>query len=126
MKKTICIILIIAVCAAALAVVCFGLAFVYSEYFHAETVDCQPSPDGRYTLELQQIGSPAWPYGPVTAQITLKQGDKTVAKQRTEVYNDGGPLYPSNWTVEWRDDSAVITVDLGEIDKNETIIFPLD
>lgn len=126
MKKTICIILITLVCVAALSAVLFGSALIYSEYFHAETVDFQSSPDGKYTLELQQIGSPAWPFGPVTAQVALKQGEKTVEKQRTEVYNDGGQLYPSNWNVEWRDDSVVITIDLGEIDENETIIFPLN
>ena len=126
MKKVIKWILIITGCCLIFVFLFVCFAFVYSEFFHATTIDTKTSPDGRYTLDFQQIGSPAWPYGPVTAQVTLKDGKKTIEKRKVEVYNDGSSLYVENWNVEWRDDRVVIIIDLGEIDRNETIEFSFD
>jgi len=122
MKK----ILTIVVCCLMAAVLFIGCAFVYYEHIHAETVDTRISPDGRFTLALQQIGSPGWPFGSVTVQITLKNGRKTTGKQRVEVYNDGAALQVWNWDVAWHADRVVITVDLGETGETEIIVFPLD
>ncbi len=126
MKKITKRILIIAACCLTFFFLFLCCAFVYSEFFNATTIDTQTSSDGRYTLALQQIGSPAWPFGPVTAQVKLKDGKKTIEAQKVEVYNDGAPLMATNWDVEWHDDSVVIIVDLGEMDGNETIEFSLD
>lgn len=126
MKKIIKRTLIIVVCCLFVMFIYSCSKFVYSEFFHTTTINTQSSPDGRYTLYLQQIGSPGWPFGPVTAQVTLKEGTKTIEKQKVEVYNDGGPVWENQWEVEWRDDSVVIVVDLGEMDGEETLEFFFD
>ena len=126
MKKIIKRTLLAVVCLMLVAIIYFCSAFIYHEFFRATTVDTQVSPDGRYTLYLQQIGSPGWPFGPVTAQVMLKEGDKTIKKEQLEVYNDGGPVWEEQWTVEWRDDSVKITVELGEMDGEEIFEFFFD
>ena len=110
-------------CCLLAAALSFCFALVYSEFIHATTIDTQSSPDGSYTLYLQQIGSPTWPFGPVTAQVTLKDGKKTINKERVEIYNDGTAVHTSNWDVEWHNDRVIIVIDLGEIDKTETFEF---
>lgn len=126
MKKVIKRVLLLIVCGLILCGCCFCTSVVYSEFFRAETINTQTSPDGRYTLYLQQIGSPGWPFGPVTAQVMLKEGKKTIEKQKVEVYNDGGPVWKDQWEIEWGENSVVIVVDLGEMDGNETLEFFYD
>ncbi len=96
-------------------IVTFGLSaqIIWSGVmdFSRTTVDTETSPNGKYTVTLQQIGSPEFPFGSVTAKITLKnEKGKKIESVKGEINNDGGSLYESQWELDWQSEKVLITV----------------
>ena len=84
------------------------VAFVYEENFKKTEIYKEQSPNNEYEFVLYQVGAPAWPYGPVKAEIEVldSEGD-TLDKESILIYNDGGPLSERNVDdVRWNDNSV--------------------
>ncbi len=105
MKTIKYIILIVLVCI---------LWFLYIEEWRIQTIDEQSSPDGTYTLTLQQKGDPEWPFGSVYGRMLLKEHDKLLSKTPVSAENDGSDLTPGNWIVDWQEDMVVVVIDSTE------------
>ncbi len=116
------ILIISSICLLAFAVL-FVAVFYYEEGLKITPIDTRTSPDGEYTLYLQQIGAPSWPFGPVGGKIVLKKNGKTIEKYKTLVYTDGARLSEFYWDVEWLEDKVVININ-GE-NGGEVVIYNL-
>ena len=83
------------------------------------------SPDGEYILEFEQLGSPAWPFGPADVQLTLRTGKGVyIDRINTQVYNDGGSAQPGNiLSIQWGEDSVTIILCRGEQPDQGYILF---
>ncbi len=74
-----------------------------------------------YTVELQALESPVWPFGPQEGRFVLKKDSKTISKTEFTLRNDGKYMDSSNWKVEWNDDKVIVTI-IGEEQANEKYI----
>lgn len=117
MKKLLIILLCIA---AAFALFCGSSLYVTR--YRVTDIDAAVSPDGTYEIIFQEVGEPDWPFGYSHARIVLKKGRQTVAKYRFDVANDGGILYPENWTVKWQD-TCVQAIISGEEQDDRVYTF---
>lgn len=99
--------------------------FVYVTKYKIADIDSSISDDGQYELMFQSVGEPDWPFGYSHARIVLKEGNKAVTKCKFDVANDGGILWPENWTVTWQD-SCVMTVISGEEQSDILYTFYYD
>ena len=82
------------------------------------------SPDTEYSLVFEQMGDPAWPFGPADVRLTLKNSDgKVINRISTQVFNDGGPA--SEWnmkSISWMDDAVVVILQGAEMEDKEVSI----
>ena len=82
------------------------------------------SPDGEYSLLFEQMGDPAWPFGPTDVRLTLKdRSGKTMGRISTQVYNDGGGA--SEWnikSVSFDNDAVVVVLRGAEMEDKEVAI----
>ena len=82
------------------------------------------SPDGEYSLIFEQMGDPAWPFGPADVRLTLKNhNDKIIKRLSAQVFNDGGSA--SEWnikSVSWDDDAVVVILQGAEMEDQEVSI----
>ena len=82
------------------------------------------SPDGEYSLVFEQMGDPAWPFGPTDVRLTLKnhQG-KTIKRVSTQVFNDGGSASEYNIaSISWNDDEVIVVLRACEMEDKEISI----
>ena len=82
------------------------------------------SPDGEYSLVFEQMGDPAWPFGPADVRLTLENHEgKKVGRISTQVHNDGGSA--SEWNVKsvvWEDDAVVVILRGAEMEDKEVSV----
>ena len=85
------------------------------------------SPDGEYTLVFEQLGDPAWPFGPTDVRLTLKnRTGKPLEKLSTQVHNDGGNAGEDNIrSIDWAYDKVIVVLGGAEMEDRE-IILPYD
>ena len=101
------------------------LWFDWNNHKKPSLIDTKTSPDGKYTLQLEQIGEPAF-FSAAEARVTLYvTGSATPGEiLRFSVSNDGAGLFPENWQVTWETDQAIITVKgLEEPEKSYRLIL---
>lgn len=98
-----------------LLLILFGV-FIYQTEWRITFRDKYTSPDGIYTLYLQEIGEPDFPFGAAHGRFLLKENGKTVVKHEFEVLDDGGPLTPEMVQVTWEETAAVAIVSASEQD----------
>ena len=82
------------------------------------------SPDGKYTLVFEQLGSPAWPFGPADVRLTLKNSKgKYIDQISAQVYNDGTNAHPGNIkSIQWGEDTVTVILGRGE-QRDQGYIF---
>lgn len=82
------------------------------------------SPDGEYSLLFEQMGDPAWPFGPTEVRLTLKNHNgKVIERVSTQVYNDGGNASErSIKSISWNNDAVVVVLQGAEMEDKEVII----
>ena len=114
----------------AVAVVFIGLVRIWwnggLNFLYSQEVASYDSPDGKYTLVFEQLGSPAWPFGPADVQLTLKNS-KGVYIDRVSalVYNDGTNAHPGNIkSIQWGEDTVTVILGRGE-QRDQGYIFYL-
>ncbi len=113
MNKIIKRILIIVLVCLIVFIIGFISLFYYSNHVRVKSVDTVYSPNGEYTLVLQQVGQPYGLFGPVDANVILKKNEKTMEKHKTSIHTDGAQLNEFYWDIEWLENKVVITL-LGE------------
>ncbi len=102
--------------------VCFFLCLFYQWRFRVTEIDMVASPDGVYTIELQQVGEP-FLFSNTDTRLILKEGKKRICKLDTYICNDGGQLYPENWKLTWEEDHVVVLLDGADGDREVTIYY---
>ena len=87
--------------------------------------DTSVSPDGKYELNLMEIGEPVWPFGPASGRLTLKEGDTQINQADFELKNDGCSISSGCWTVAWMEDYVEVVLS-GEEQFDEQILLYFD
>lgn len=95
-------------------------------FLFPKEISAYNSPDGEYSLVFEQMGSPAWPFGPADVRLTLKNHNgKMIDRVSAQVFNDGGSA--SEWNiaaVSWGNDSVIVVLRGAEMqDKEITIAY---
>ena len=82
------------------------------------------SPDGEYSLVFEQMGDPAWPFGPTDVRLTLKTNKgKIIERVSTQLNDDGTSASENNIaSVSWNDDAVVIILRASEMKDKEVVI----
>ena len=82
------------------------------------------SPDGEYSLGFEQMGDPAWPFGPTDVRLTLKNNKgKVIERVSTQLNDDGTNASENNIAaVSWNDDAVVIVLRASEMKDKEVVI----
>ena len=80
--------------------------------------------DGEYELVFEQMGDPAWPFGPTDVRLTLKNQDgKVIKRVSAQVFNDGGNASENNIaSISWKDDAVVVVLSACEMEDKEVSI----
>ena len=124
--KTILIILSIAV------VLVFGAFFVGAlwngtfNFLLPKEITTYQSPDGEYSLVFEQMGDPAWPFGPTDVRLTLKNNNgKIIERVSTQLNDDGTNASENNIaSISWNSDEVVVVLRASEMkDKKVSIAY---
>ena len=89
-----------------------------------EEIATYHSPDGEYSLVFEQMGSPAWPFGPTDVRLTLKNHNgKIIERVSTQVFNDGVNADEGNISsISWNDDAVIVVLNACEMEDKEVSI----
>lgn len=82
------------------------------------------SPDVKYSLVFEQMGDPAWPFGPTDVRLTLKNQDGKIIEQlSTQLIDDGANAGEHNIaSISWNDNGVVIVLRASEMKDKEILI----
>ena len=93
-------------------------------FMFPEEVATYHSPNGEYSLVFEQMGDPAWPFGPADDRLTLKNHTgKIIERVSAQVFNDGGSASKDNIaSIAWNDDAVIIVLSACEMEDKEVSI----
>ena len=82
------------------------------------------SPDGEYSLVFEQMGDPAWPFGPTDVRLTLKNNNgKIIECVSTQLNDDGTNASENNIaSISWNSDEVVVVLRASEMKDKEVSI----
>ena len=82
------------------------------------------SPDREYSLVFEQMGDPAWPFGPTDVRLTLKNNNgKIIERVSTQLSDDGTNASENNIaSISWNDDEVVVVLRASEMKDKEVSI----
>ena len=82
------------------------------------------SPDEKYSLVFEQMGEPAWPFGPTDVRLTLKnQNGKIIDRVSTQLSDDGTNASQHNIaSISWNDDAVIVVLKASEMKDKEISI----
>lgn len=82
------------------------------------------SPDGNYSLVFEQLGDPAWPFGPTDVRLTLKNHDgQIIERVSTQLHDDGSNSSEYNIaSISWNGDSVIVFLRASEMENKEISI----
>lgn len=82
------------------------------------------SPDGEYSLVFEQMGDPAWPFGPTDVRLTLKNNNgKIIERVSTQLSDDGTNASENNIaSISWNSDEVVVVLRASEMKDKEVSI----
>lgn len=100
-----------------LIVVLFGMygLLMYKLHYEVKTIDISKSPNSKYSLYLQSVGSPVL-FSSADGQLVLKEGKKEIATHKFVLSDDGGSIRKSIWKVSWKSDYVNIIISGSEQD----------
>ena len=87
---------------------------IYQMNYKKTDVLQRESSDGQFVVEMQQIGEPAFPFGPVSGRFLLKRKGKIINQLKFTVSDDGAGLSYNIPIFEWREDCVKIIVSGSE------------
>lgn len=102
--------------------VLLSFLFYYSLNYAVSDVDNKVSDDGKYTVVLKSVGSPIF-FSSADGRLVLKEGNHAIVKYDFELFDDGGCIRPSIWSVEWCDDHVKIIISGEEQCDKEYDLF---
>ena len=107
------------------AVLCFGAYILYLEEIRTEEIHTLRSPDGNYTVEVFQVGSPGWSFGPVKARLILSDNNgETLDRLDISLNNDGSGVDPYNINdIRWLDHT--VELDIQGFDDQKPVTYIL-
>ena len=87
-------------------------------------IETYHSPDGEYSLVFEQMGDPAWPFGPTDVRLTLKDNNgKIIERVSTQLNDDGTNASENNIaSISWNDDEVVVVLRASEMKDKEVVI----
>ena len=93
-------------------------------FMFPEEIATYHSPNGEYSLVFEQMGDPAWPFGPADVRLTLKNHTgKIIERVSAQVFNDGGSASKDNIaSIAWNDDAVIIVLSACEMEDAEVSI----
>jgi hypothetical protein len=93
-------------------------------FMFPEEIATYHSPNGEYSLVFEQMGDPAWPFGPADVRLTLKNHTgKMIERVSAQVFNDGGSASKDNIaSISWNDDAVIIVLSACEMEDKEVSI----
>ena len=93
-------------------------------FMFPEEVATYHSPNGEYSLVFEQMGDPAWPFGPADVRLTLKNHTgKIIERVSAQVFNNGGSASKDNIaSIAWNDDAVIIVLSACEMEDKEVSI----
>ena len=93
-------------------------------FMFPEEIATYHSPNGEYSLVFEQMGDPAWPFGPADVRLTLKNHTgKIIERVSAQVFNDGGSASKDNIaSIAWNDDAVIIVLSACEMEDTEVSI----
>ena len=100
---------------------------IWSGAFHfmrPNEISTYHSPEGDYSLVFEQMGDPAWPFGPTDVRLTLKNHKgKIIERVSTQIFNDGGNAGEDNIaSVSWNEDAVIVVLRACEMEDKEVSI----
>ena len=95
------------------------------DFMNVKEIATYNSPDGEYSLVFEQVGDPAWPFGPTDVGLSLKDGNgKRIEQIDTQINDDGANAGEHNVaSVTWNDDEVVVVLRASEM-KDKEIKIP--
>ena len=95
------------------------------DFMNVKEIATYNSPDGEYSLVFEQVGDPAWPFGPTDVRLSLKDGiGKRIEQIDTQINDDGANAGEHNVaSVTWNDDEVVVVLRASEM-KDKEIKIP--
>lgn len=121
MKKALKVVGIIAAVVVLIFAIGCGL-ILYGLYLKPSAVDSAESHDGKYEMELDEIGSALF-FSPTNVRVTLKEGGRKISSSKHGMANDGASLSENNWEVRWYDDRAEVILDGAEQDPEKLTYY---
>jgi hypothetical protein len=93
-------------------------------FMFPEEIATYRSPNGEYSLVFEQMGDPAWPFGPADVRLTLRNHTgKIIERVSAQVFNDGGSASKDNIaSISWNDDAVIIVLSACEMEDKEVSI----
>ena len=93
-------------------------------FMFPEEIATYHSPNGEYSLVFEQMGDPAWPFGPADVRLTLRNHTgKIIEHVSAQVFNDGGSASKDNIaSIAWNDDAVIIVLSACEMEDKEVSI----
>ena len=82
------------------------------------------SPDAEYSLVFEQMGNPAWPFGPTDVRLTLKNcNGEIIERVSTQLSDDGANASEHNIaSISWNDDAVIVVLRAAEMQDKEISI----
>jgi hypothetical protein len=82
------------------------------------------SPDAEYSLVFEQMGDPAWPFGPTDVRLTLKNcNGEIIERVSTQISDDGANASEHNIaSISWNDDAVIVVLRASEMKDKEVSI----
>ncbi len=82
------------------------------------------SPDAEYSLVFEQMGNPAWPFGPTDVRLTLKNcNGEIIERVSTQLSDDGANASEHNIaSISWNDDAVIVVLRASEMQDKEISI----
>ena len=82
------------------------------------------SPDAECSLVFEQMGDPAWPFGPTDVRLTLKNcNGEIIERVSTQLSDDGANASEHNIaSISWNDDAVIVVLRASEMKDKEISI----
>lgn len=91
------------------------LSFVYITEYRITNVAKYENPKNNYTILLQSVGEPEWPFGDTTVKVTLLNNKgRKVKTFVTDISDDGASVREENIEVKWCDNYVEVVLKGGE------------
>lgn len=113
-KKSVLKIILIIVLATLLFLTAIIGIFIYTIDFKKTTIDEYKTPDEKYTLRIEQIGEPDWPFGYTHCRFVLKEGEDVITNYAFDLADDGANASFSNFEVYMLKDYVLVYASASE------------